>query len=449
MKINARECALQVLVSCRKNGAWADAALKAALKSNALSAPDAALCSRIVYGVLQNKLLLDYYIGAYCTQKPDHLQPPLLDILRIGAYQILFLDKVPDSAAVNEAVTLTKSTRRAAAAGLVNAVLRKIAQNKRKLPALPGGDTEQLSVKHSHPVWLVERLLGILGREETEAFLRLDNEAAPVTAQVNPLKTTVDELTGELTNAGVGVSAHAWVPGCLELSGTGDLTTLPAFYKGKFTVQDAAAHLVTYAADCKRGDRVLDVCAAPGGKSFGAAFSMGNEGSILSCDLHENKLKRIGEGAQRLGITCISTATADGREFHEDWSEAFDAVLCDVPCSGLGIIRKKPDVRYKAADELSQLPEIQAAILANSARYVRQGGILVYSTCTILPEENEHVTDAFLKNHPDFTYEAFTLPAPVGEVPGHITLWPHRHATDGFYICRMRRNDKKGTEHHD
>lgn len=293
MKANARECALQVLIACRKNNAWADAALKSALKTNTLSAPDAALCSRIVYGVMQNKLLLDFYIGAYCSQKPDHLQPPLLDILRIGVYQILFLDKVPDRAAVNEAVTLAKSAGRAQASGLVNAVLRKISQNQANLPQLPEEAAAQLSIRYSHPAWLVERLLDLLGAEQTEAFLRLNNETAPMTVQVNPLKTTAEALARELADAGVSVRRHAWVPDCLELSGTGDLTTLPAFYRGYFTVQDAAAKLAVCAAGCRRGDRVLDVCAAPGGKSFAAAFSMENEGTILSCDLHENKLKRI------------------------------------------------------------------------------------------------------------------------------------------------------------
>ena len=439
MKANARECALQVLIACRKNDAWADAALKAALKTNVLSAPDAALCSRIVYGVVQNRMLLDYYLSAYCTQKIDRLQPPLLDILRIGVYQILFLDKVPDHAAVDECVRMTKETKRAAASGLVNAVLRKVSQNKDNLPPLPKGDVQRMSLQYSHPMWLVERLLSILGQEQTEEFLRLNNEASPIVIQCNPLKTTTEALVRELTNAGVTVRKHEWVPDCLELSGTGDLTTLPAFYLGKFTVQDAAAKLVSCAADCKRGDKVLDVCAAPGGKSFGAAFSMQNEGTVLSCDLHESKLKRICEGAQRLGITCIETAAADGRVFREEWKEAFDAVICDVPCSGLGIIRKKPDVRYKDVSELAKLPGIQTEILANSARYVKRGGILVYSTCTILPEENEKITDAFLSAHPEFMYETFELPS-FDPVPGHLTLWPQRNGTDGFYISCMRRS---------
>ncbi len=437
---NARECALSVLVSCRRNGAWADAALKAQLTKTPLSAQDAALCSRIVYGVMQNELLLNWYLSAYCTQKLDHLQPPLADILRIGAYQILFLDKVPDHAAVSESVELCRTNGRSAASGLVNAVLRKVAQNKEHLPALPEDGLARLSIAYSHPKWLVKKLVSLLGVEEAEQFLRIDNEAAPMTVQVNPLKTDADAFARELAGDGVKAVPHGWVPDCFELSGTGDLTTLAAFYQGRFTVQDAAAKLVTYAAGFAKGQNVLDVCAAPGGKSFAAAFAMENEGSILSCDLHENKLKRIREGAQRLGITCIETAAADGRTFREEWAEQFDTVLCDVPCSGLGIIRKKPDIRYKDAHELAALPDIQSAILSNSARYVKPGGLLVYSTCTILPEENEQVTAAFLAAHPDFTYEDFSLPNEE-TAPGHLTLWPQRNGTDGFYLSRMRRRE--------
>ena len=437
---NARECALSVLVACRRNGAWADAALKAQLGKCALSAQDAALCSRIVYGVMQNELLLNWYLSAYCTQKLDHLQPPLADILRIGAYQILFLDKVPDHAAVSESVELCRTNGRSAASGLVNAVLRKVAQNKAHPPALPQDTLARLSIAYSHPQWLVKKLVSLLGVEEAERFLRIDNEAAPMTVQVNPLKTDADALARELAGDGVKAVPHGWVPDCFELSGTGDLTTLTAFYQGRFTVQDAAAKLVTYAAGFEKGQDVLDVCAAPGGKSFAAAFAMENEGHILSCDLHENKLRRIREGAQHLGVTCIETACADGRVFREEWAGRFDTVICDVPCSGLGIIRKKPDIRYKDPSELKALPDIQRAILENSARYVRPGGVLVYSTCTVLPEENENVTEAFLAAHPEFIYEEFSLPN--GEAaPGYLTLWPQRNGTDGFYLSRMRRRE--------
>jgi len=439
--MNARETALRVLVSCRTNHAWADAALKAQISKDGLIGADAALCSRIVYGVMQNRMLLDYYIGAYCSQKPDHLQPPLLDILRIGAYQILYLDKVPDSAAVNEAVNLAKLAKRGQAAGLVNAVLRKISKNKESLPAIPERDFEKyLSIKYSHPKWLVKRLGAILGSQETESFLAANNEIAPMTVQVNPLKTTKEALAAELEEIGVRVKEHDWVPGCMELLGTGDLTALQAFKDGKFLVQDPAASLVSVVADIQPGQEVLDVCAAPGGKSFSAAFCMKDQGTIQSCDLHENKLIRIRESAERLGIGCIKTTAADGRKQNPDWISKFDTVLVDAPCSGLGIIRKKPDTRYKKADDLFTLPVIQTAILENAATYVKPGGTLIYSTCTILPEENEQVVTAFLAEHTEFSLERFSLPQPIGETDGYLTLWPQRHNTDGFYICRMKRH---------
>ena len=427
--MSARASALRVLTACRQNGAWADAALAAELGRENLSAPDAALTSRIVYGVLQTRMLLDYYLGAYCTQRLDHLQQPLPDILRIGAYQILNLDKVPDHAAVSESVELAKAGKRGAAAGLVNAVLRKLSQNKARLPALPDDPVERLSVETSHPRALTERMIEMLGFDEAAAFLRANNDLAPVTVQVNPLKTTQAKLLDELHGAGVDAKPHPWVPDCLELSGVGDLTTLPAFYRGEFLVQDAAARLASLGVE--PGMRVLDVCAAPGGKSFSAAFAMRNEGEILACDLHENKLKRIRNGAARLGIRCIETQAADGRVFRADWAESFDAVLCDVPCSGLGIIRKKPDIRYKDMAAFTALPEIQGAILSNAARYVKPNGLLVYSTCTVLPEENDGVTDAFLRDHSEFV--------PVPDDHG-AAFWPQRDQTDGFYIFRMRRN---------
>ena len=441
--MSARETALRVLVSCRTNGAWADAALKAQMNRDGLSGADAALCSRIVYGVIQNRMLLDFYIGAYCSQKPDHLQVPLLDILRIGAYQILFLNKIPDSAAVNESVNLTRMVKRGQAAGLVNAVLRKISKNKENLPDIPDRDAEKyLSIRYSHPKWLVKRLMSILGREETEAFLAANNEIAPMTVQINPLKTKEEELIATLEASGVSVKVHPWVPNCLELSGTGDLTSLQAFRNGEFLVQDPAARLVSLIAEIQPGQKVLDVCAAPGGKSFSAAFAMKDEGHIQACDLHENKLIRIRESGERLGIHCIETAAADGRKQRPEWIGVFDTVLVDAPCSGLGIIRKKPDTRYKKADDLFALPVIQTEILENAATYVRPGGTLVYSTCTILPEENDQVVTAFLAEHPEFFLDAFELPQPVGKTDGQLTLWPHRHGTDGFYICRMKRQGK-------
>ena len=333
--MGARETALRVLMSCRNNHAWADAALKAQLGRDGLVGPEAALCSRLVYGVVQNQQLLDFYLSAYCSQKPDHLQPPLLEILRLGAYQILYLDRVPDSAAVNTSVELAKISGRGQASGLVNAVLRKIAQNKTALPPIPERDeAKYLSIRYSHPKWLVKRLLSILGREETEAFLAANNDTPPLTVQVNPLKTNAESLIKELEGWGVKATPHPWVPGCLELTGAGDLTTLAPFREGKLLVQDPAARLVSLIAGVQPGQKVLDLCAAPGGKSFSAAFAMEDKGEIVSCDLHKNKLKRIQEGAARLDLTSITTSAGDGRVFRPEWAERFDTVLVDAPCSG-------------------------------------------------------------------------------------------------------------------
>lgn len=437
--MSARMSALRVLSACQNGGAWADAALMAELNRKKLPAQDSALTSRLVYGVMQTQMLLDYYLSSFCSQRLEHLQQPLPNILRIGAYQILFLDRVPDRAAVNESVRLAKEAGRGAAAGLVNAVLRELARNKRDLPPLPADPSERISVQTSHPRWLVERMAGILGLRGAEDFLVAGNQIAPITILVNPLKTTADDLRRALSGAGIQAKAHEWVPDCLELGGVGSLTALPSFCRGEFTVQDAAAQLVSHAAGVRSGMRVLDVCAAPGGKAFSAAFAMRDSGSVTACDLHEKKLGRIREGAERLGITCIDTVAADGRIFHPEWEKRFDAVICDVPCSGLGIIRKKPDIRYKKPDTLVDLPGIQCAILDNASRYVKPGGVLMYSTCTVLPDENTAVTDAFFMRHETFRYEGFELPNGHGSSDGFVTLWPHLHRTDGFYIAKMRR----------
>ena len=434
--MSARREALAVLSACRVRGAWADAALNTHLKG--LSPADAGLCSRIVYGVIQNETLLDFYLSGFCSQKLERLQPPLADILRIGAYQILFLDRVPDSAAVHTSVELAKDAGRGQAAGLINAVLRRLCREKAALPAVPDRDEAgYLSIRYSHPKWLVKRLLALLGREGAEAFLACGNSQPPAAAQVNTLRCSAEEAEKALEAGGVRAERHPWLPDCLLLEGTGDLERLKAFQDGMIYIQDPAARLSVLAAE--PGGRVLDVCAAPGGKSFAAAVAMKDRGEIVSCDLHENKLRHIRESAARLGLRSIRTEAADGRVFREEWGSAFDLVLVDAPCSGLGILRKKPDIRRKRADDLFPLPVIQSAILENAARYVRPGGTLLYSTCTILPEENGEVTDAFLGTHPEFSRETFSLPQPVGEVQGQITLWPHLHGTDGFYICRMTR----------
>jgi len=431
---SAREVALEVLTACRKADAWVDGALKLSLGRAGLSARDAALASRITYGVMQNRMLIDHYLDGLCKNGTKDLEPVILDILRIGACQILLMDKIPHSAAVNEAVAMAKRHHRAKAAGMVNAVLRNLSRGKDTL-TLP----EDLSVRYSHPKWLAQRYEALLGREEAEQCMEVCNTPVPTTIQCNPLRTTEETLLEEFTQLGITYTPHTWLSGCYELKGSGSIEQLGAFSEGRFMVQDAAAKVAAMAAGCRKGMRVIDLCAAPGGKSFAAAIAMENEGEILSCDIHPHKMKLIEQGAERLGITCIKTLLADGREHHSELKESADVVICDVPCSGLGIIRKKPDIRYKDPKPLAGLPRVQSAILENGSTYVKRGGVLLYSTCTILPEENEQVIHAFLESHSDFVMEPFALPSPVGETNGCITLWPQRHNTDGFFICKLRK----------
>lgn len=435
---SARETAALTLAACEKQGAWSDGHLKRAIREQGLDRRDGALCTRLCYGVLQNKLLLDWRLERVCSMGLDRLETRVLCDLRVAAYQLLFLDKIPSSAAVNEAVELTKKhSRNPRAAGLVNGVLRALLRED--APEVRGKDElETLSIRYSHPRWLVEEFDGMLGRPGAEALLRADNEQPPTTAQVNTLRITPERLAAELREAGVEVQPHPWLEGCLFLTGTGDLERLDAFRRGEFYVQDAASRLAVLAAGPGAGQRVLDCCAAPGGKSFAAAILMENQGELVSCDIHPHKIKLLEAGRDRLGLTAVKPTLQNAAQRREDWVDGFDVVLADVPCSGLGIIRKKPDIRYKDPEPLKGLPRVQRSILENCAQYVRPGGTLAYSTCTLLKRENGEVVDSFLADHPDFAPEPFALPH-LGGQPGRITFWPHVHGTDGFFAVKLRR----------
>ena len=434
--MNARTTALSALIAMRRQNAWADGALKDNTARARLDRRDAALAARLLYGVVQNRMLLDFYLAQAVASPLTKLQPVVLDILRLGAYQILFLDKIPVSAAVNEAVEQTKTYANKRAAGLVNGSLRALARRKSELE-----QPRDLAIKYSHPQPLVDCLRASMDEETLEAFLAADNDIPKTAMQVNPLKDSPEQVTAALDEAGIAYEPHPWLPGCFLVSGTGNLETLPLFQSGAVYVQDAAAKLSVLASGAVPGMRVLDCCAAPGGKSFAAAMQMRNEGSILSCDIHPHKLTLIEKGAERLGITMLQTRLQNAAEHDPALDGQFDAVIADVPCSGLGVIRKKPDIRYKPLEPLARLPELQRAILENVCRYVKPGGTLVYSTCTVLRRENEAVAEAFLKEHPDFSPE--TIPAPTGfglENDGMLTLLPFKHDTDGFFICRMRKH---------
>ena len=442
--MDAREAAMLALNACQRQGGWSDGALKKQLAAAELSGRDAALATQLCFGVLQNQMLLDFYLSKFSNIPLKRMEGKVVQTLRLGAYQMLFLTRIPHSAAVNSAVTLVKThCKNPRAAGMVNGILRSMERSLQNMPVIPQGDpVAYLSTLYSHPEWLVKEFILSLGEEETAQMLAADNSQPPTAVMVNTTRTTAEELKAMLEADHVEAEPHPWLENCLLLHRTGDLERLEAFQQGLFYVQDPASRLSVLAAGAKPGMKVLDCCAAPGGKSFAAAIAMENQGEIVSCDLHPHKKKLIQAGADRLGLTIISPKTADGKVFRPEWENAFDLVLVDAPCSCLGVIRKHPYIRSKDPAPLADLPAVQLDILRNAARYVKPGGTLMYSTCTLLYRENGEVVETFLAENNSYKAEAFPLPGPVGLVQGgSVTLWPHRHGTDGFFISKMRREE--------
>lgn len=434
--MGARETALNALIACRRDGAWVNTALKDTIARDRLNRVDAGLATRLCYGVVQNRGKLDFYLSQL-LQKKGNLHPVVRDILHLGLYQIYELDKIPDSAAVNESVELTrKYCKNPKAPALVNGVLRSAVRTRGELKE-PTGYAE----KYSHPEELISLLKQNLPKGTLEPMLQADNEAPKTTIQVNTLRISAVDLKARLEERGVQAENHGWMESCLVLSGTGNLENLAEFREGSFYVQDPAARLSVLCAQLPRADiRVLDCCAAPGGKSFAAAIAMGGRGHIDACDIYPHKTVLIESGARRLGFENITVHCQDASQCVGEWVENMDAVIVDVPCSGLGIIRKKPDIRYKNLEETAALPELQGKILENQSTYVKPGGVLIYSTCTVLKRENEDVVASFLENHPDFFLEKLPLPEGLPEnETGMLTLIPGQYDTDGFFISRLRR----------
>ena len=436
--MGARETALNALIACRKEGAWSNGVMKEYIVRDRLDSRDAGLATRLCYGVLQNRMKLDFYLKQLLTGKIKDLHPVVHDILHLGLYQLFELDRVPDSAAVNESVALAKKycKKQRYAPGLVNAVLRKATAEKDSLKQ-PASWVD----KYSHPQELVDLLIRDLGKSKMEPMLRANNEAPQTMIQVNTLVTTAAALADKLEKAGVTAQSHGWMENCLVLGSTGDIEKLESFRNGEFYVQDPAAKLSVYCAQLPKEDiSLLDCCAAPGGKSFAAAIAMDGHGSITSCDIHQHKVGLIGNGAKRLGLENVTARCQDASKNNPEWNEKMDVVIADVPCSGYGIIRKKPDIRYKDPVSMEDLPQLQLAILKNQARYVKKGGVLLYSTCTLLRRENEDVVAAFLSENDEFYLEPLTLPAPfLRNESGMLTLVPGEYDTDGFFISRLRR----------
>lgn len=437
--MGARETALNVLIACRKENAWSNAVLKEYVIRDRLDGRDAALAARLCYGVQQNRNKLDFYLAQLLTGKLKDLHPVLRDILHIGLYQLFEMDKIPVSAAVNESVSLAKKYchKQKFAPGLTNAVLRNADRSRETLH-----QPVKLEDKYSHPKALIALLRKSVGDDRLEGMLKANNTIPSTVVQVNTLRITAEELIHKLNDEGVSAQLHSWMPDCLVLSNTGNLEKLAAFREGLFYVQDPASKLSVLCAQIPRGEklRILDCCAAPGGKSFAAAVASGGAAEITSCDIHEHKIALIQNGAERLGFSNIHAQCHDATQDCPQWHGQMDVVLADVPCSGYGIIRKKPDIRDKDPKTMESLPQLQLQILNKQADYVKPGGVLMYSTCTVLTRENAEVVNAFLQQRQDYKLEDLTLPREIcQDSRGMLTLIPGEHDTDGFFICRLRR----------
>lgn len=433
--MSARNTALAALIACRKTNAWSDGILKEYIVRDRLDARDAALASRLCYGVVQNRMLLDFYITSFLKGKLKDLQPVVLEILRLAVYQLTMMDRIPDSAAVNEAVEQGKKYANPRAAGLINGLLRALVRAEGALPEPP-----DLATRYSHPAQLVEILRENVGDALLEPLLQANNEAPSTVVQINTLKISESAIRAQWEEQGLSYVRHPWLSGCYALSNTGNLEAFRCFRNGTLYVQDAAAKLAVDVMQLKPDMRVLDCCAAPGGKSFSAALAMKNRGELFSCDIHKHKISLIERGALRLGIDIITAQEQNAQAYRADWEDGMDAVLADVPCSGLGVIRKKPDIRYKDLLETERLPGVQLKILNNVSRYVKPGGQLLYSTCTILKRENEQVVEAFLTENPSFSLERIELPPQLDCAnEGMVTLLPCIHDCDGFFIAKLRK----------
>ena len=435
IKNTARSVALKTLLKCESGGGYSNIALDAELEKSGLDRADRALATELVFGVTERRITLDYYISKLSSTKLSKIEPYVLCLIRLGIYQLAFLDRVPSYAAVNESVDLAPKR----AKGFVNAILRSFMRQKEP-PAPPSDPIKKLSVLYSYPEELCELFCSEFGYGRAESLFDAMNVRPRSDLRVNTLKTDRGSVLEYLKRSGVDAAPSELSPVGI-VTEKGAVAKLSGFADGEFFVQDEASQICTAALGALPGEFIIDACSAPGSKSFGAAIDMQNKGRIVSCDLHKNKLSLIRSGAQRLGIDIIETRAHDARVTVDDFISKADRVICDVPCSGFGVISKKPEIRYKDTVQTENLPEIQYAILKSCAKYVKPGGTLIYSTCTVLDRENGANVRRFLSESPDFYAEDFT----VGDrkFDALTTLMPDTDKTDGFFIARMRRKKEE------
>lgn len=438
---NPREAALLILQDVFFKGAYANLAVFQALRGAPLSQLDRRFCTELVYGTVKTMGTLDWYLEKVVNRALRKLDRTVLAILRLGAYQILYLDRVPDSAACNESVKLAKKWSHDGAARLVNGALRQLARTKDQWQ-LPKGENQELAriaLEQYHPEWLVRRWKFRYGLENAEAICRFDNAKPVFSLRVNTLKTTRDKLQEQLKGDGIAATPSLWSPDGLVCENLPSMEIFMKKYGELVYIQDESSMLDAAVLAPEPGQTVIDLCSAPGGKTTHLAQKMHNEGKIFACDIYDHKLALIRENAARLGLDCIETCLQDGTVFRPEWTGIADRVLVDAPCSGLGVLNRRPEARWtKEERKLSQFPPLQKKILDNAARYVKPGGRLLYSTCTLEQDENTRVRTWFLEHHPEFVSVPFAHPV-TGELVEELQLLPYRDHIDGFYLCLFER----------
>lgn len=445
-----RAWALHVLLEVEERGAYANLALGALLDKMRPVKLDRAFTTELVYGTLRTLNTLDWVLGHYSRRPLADLTPVVRNILRLGTYQIMFMDRVPDSAAVNESVNLARRHGHAGIVKYVNGVLRNLVRGKAGLsyPDAVQNPVESIALMHSHPPWLVRYWLDLLGYEDTMALCQANNLPAPNTVRVNTLKTNTPALVEILAALGVKAQPGQYAKDCLYLDGFVSLGGLPPYREGLLQIQDESSILVGQAVQPRPGSRVLDVASAPGGKATHLAQLMQNQGQIIALDIHAHKIKLIEENCRRLGVKIVQPRVLDARTISEETVGTADYVLVDAPCSGLGVLRRRPDAKWRKDEEQIQvLADLQRHMLDAAAPVVKPGGVLVYSTCTITRKENRGQLEKFLDNHRDFRPESLAglLPEELDHQGtldrGYVQIMPHRHGLDGFFIARLRKVD--------
>ena len=442
---NPRHAACTVLLRIQKEGSFADQLIDRELSNGTLSGPDRGLFAELVFGVLRRQGTLDHILTGLLDQPLVRLEPLVLILLRLGLYQLLYLDRIPESAAVNESVKLAKQTL-PRASGLINAVLRNYLRHKETItfPDPVAAPAASIAARHSHPAWLVKQWFSQLGEQETELLAEASSRQAPLTLRANTLRVTRDELIQKFSANGIDVSPCPFSPHGILVEGRHHIPNLPGFREGLFVVQDEASQMAAILLEPRAGERILDACAAPGGKATHLAQLMDNRGALTAMDKSSPKLSLIRETTARLGITIIRTLAGDLLNKAIFAANTFDRVLLDAPCSGLGVIRRNPESKWRlTSDDITRLAGNQKALIRNAFRLLKPGGVLLYSTCSTGVEENESVVEDFLSRNSDCVLEDLNEIFPIyNELftqQGMLRTWPHRHAMDGFFAARLRK----------